>query len=287
MNKVYDKIFKYTLQMIVIIFCVFPFYYSVMTSLEGSSAVFEPNFFPTEINPKNYNYLLFEHNFPQTILNSLFVATVTVSISITISYFAAWSLSRVNFKGRSMFLFVILAISMFPQIAVLTGMYQLFLNFKDFYFNIFDLRVKGVTSLLWLCFTYTMFNIPFTVWVLTTFMKGVPKELEEAAIVDGASSFLILRKIFLPIMTPAIFTTAIMAMIAVWNEFLFALTFTATNSDRTITVGIALINGTVEYEVPWGSIMAASVIVTVPLVIITLLLQGRIMSGLTAGSIKG
>ena len=287
MNKLYDKIFKYGLQIIVIIFCVFPFYYSVMTSLEGSSAVFEPNFFPTEINPKNYNYLLFEHNFPQTILNSLFVAIVTVSISITISYFAAWSLSRVNFKGRSMFLFVILAISMFPQIAVLTGMYQLFLNFKDFYFNIFDLRVKGVTSLLWLCFTYTMFNIPFTVWVLTTFMKGVPKEIEEAAIVDGASSFLILRKIFLPIMTPAIFTTAIMAMIAVWNEFLFALTFTATNSDRTITVGIALINGTVEYEVPWGSIMAASVIVTVPLVIITLLLQGRIMSGLTAGSIKG
>ena len=113
------------------------------------------------------------------------------------------------------------------------------------------------------------------------------REIEEAAIVDGASSFLILRKIFLPIMTPAIFTTAIMAMIAVWNEFLFALTFTATNSDRTITVGIALINGTIEYEVPWGSIMAASVIVTVPLVIITLLLQGRIMSGLTAGSIKG
>ena len=137
MNKVYDKIFKYSLQMIVIIFCVFPFYYAVMTSLEGSAAVFVPNFFPTEINPKNYIYLLFEHNFPQTILNSLFVATVTVSISITISYFAAWSLSRVNFKGRSMFLFVILAISMFPQIAVLTGMYQLFLNFKDFYFNIF------------------------------------------------------------------------------------------------------------------------------------------------------
>ena len=159
MNKLYDKIFKYGLQIIVIIFCVFPFYYAVMTSLEGSAAVFVPNFFPTEINPKNYIYLLFEHNFPNTILNSLFVATVTVSISITISYFAAWALSRVNFQGRSMFLFVILAISMFPQIAVLTGMYQLFLNFKEFYFNIFDLRVKGITSLLWLCFTYTFYSM--------------------------------------------------------------------------------------------------------------------------------
>jgi trehalose/maltose transport system permease protein len=132
-----------------------------------------------------------------------------------------------------------------------------------------------------------IFTLPFTVWVLTTFMRELPKELEEAAILDGASSWLIIRRVFMPLMWPALVTTGLLAFIAAWNEFLFALTFTLTNDMRTVPVGIGLMSGASAYELPWGNIMAASVIVTVPLVLLVLAFQRRIVSGLTAGAVKG
>jgi trehalose/maltose transport system permease protein len=132
-----------------------------------------------------------------------------------------------------------------------------------------------------------IFTLPFTVWVLTTFMRDLPKELEEAAIMDGARPWTIVRRIFLPLMWPALVTTGLLAFIAAWNEFLFALTFTLTNEKRTVPVAIALITGASQHELPWGNIMAASVIVTVPVVAMVLIFQRRIVSGLTAGAVKG
>jgi trehalose/maltose transport system permease protein len=132
-----------------------------------------------------------------------------------------------------------------------------------------------------------IFTLPFTVWVLTTFMRDLPKEIEEAAIVDGAKPFTIITKVFLPLMGPALATTGLLAFIAAWNEFLFALTFTLSTEMRTVPVAIALISGASSHELPWGNIMAASVIVTVPLIVLVLIFQRRIVSGLTAGAVKG
>jgi trehalose/maltose transport system permease protein len=166
-------------------------------------------------------------------------------------------------------------VSMFPQVAVLSGMYQL-------------IRALGLYNHLGaLVLSYMIFTLPFTVWVLTTFMRELPKELEEAAILDGASSWVIITRVFMPLMWPALVTTGLLAFIAAWNEFLFALTFTLTNDERTVPVGIAVMSGASAHELPWGNIMAASVIVTLPLVILVLAFQRRIVSGLTAGAVKG
>jgi len=164
---------------------------------------------------------------------------------------------------------------MFPQVAVLSGMFEL-------------VRAFGLyNSLFSLTLSYMIFTIPFTVWVLTTFMKGLPKELEEAAVMDGATPWTIITRVFMPLLWPALVTTGLLAFIAAWNEFLFALTFTLTNTQRTVPVAIALITGSSQHELPWGNIMAASVIVTVPVVLLVLFFQRRIVSGLTAGAVKG
>jgi trehalose/maltose transport system permease protein len=150
------------------------------------------------------------------------------------------------------------------------------------------IRAFGLyNNLLALIFSYMIFTLPFTVWVLTTFMRDLPKELEEAAIMDGAKPWDIITKVFMPLMWPALVTTGLLAFIAAWNEFLFALTFTLTNSQRTVPVAIALISGASQYELPWGNIMAASVMVTIPVVGLVLIFQRRIVSGLTAGAVKG
>jgi trehalose/maltose transport system permease protein len=163
---------------------------------------------------------------------------------------------------------------MFPQIAVLSGMFEL-------------IRTLGLyNNLLSLSLSYLIFTLPFTVWVLTTFMRELPKELEEAAIIDGAGPLTIMLRIFLPLMGPALAATGLLAFIAAWNEFLFALTFTLTSDMRTVPVAIALISGASSHELPWGNIMAASVIVTVPLIVLVLIFQRRIVSGLTAGAVK-
>ncbi len=198
-----------------------------------------------------------------------------VVLSLLLGVTAAFALSRVAFRGRGMLLMTILGVSMFPQVAVLSGMFAI-IRSLGLYNNLFSLVIS-----------YMIFTLPFTVWVLTTFMRDLPKELEEAAIMDGATPWQIIFKIFMPLMWPALVTTGLLAFIAAWNEFLFALTFTLTNSERTVPVAISMLSGASEFELPWGNIMAASVIVTVPVVLLVLIFQRRIVSGLTAGAVKG
>ena len=164
---------------------------------------------------------------------------------------------------------------MFPQLAVLAGLFELVRTFGLY------------NSPFALIFSYMIFTLPFTVWVLTTFVRDLPIEIEEAAIVDGATPWIIITRVFLPLMWPALVTTGLLAFIGAWNEFLFALTFTSNNEQRTVPVAIALLSGSSQFEIPWGNIMAASVIVTVPLVILVLIFQRKIISGLTAGGVKG
>ncbi len=169
--------------------------------------------------------------FPRNILNSVFIASTTVIFALFLAVTASYALARVRFRGRGLLLMTILAVSMFPQIAVLAGLFEL-------------IRFLGIFNTPWaLILSYTIFTLPFTVWVLTTFMRDLPVEIEEAAIVDGATPWVIITKVFLPLMWPALVTTGLLAFIGAWNEFLFALTFTSSETTRTVPVAIALAVG--------------------------------------------
>jgi trehalose/maltose transport system permease protein len=265
----------YALVIVIVIFSVFPFYYAIVTSFTSGTDLFRINYFPRSFDLSNYTRVLGQRNFAQSILNSVFIATTTVVFALFLAVTASYALARVRFRGRGLLLMTILAVSMFPQIAVLAGLFEL-------------IRFIGIFNTPWaMILSYTIFTLPFTVWVLTTFMRDLPVEIEEAAIVDGATPWIVITRVFLPLLWPALVTTGLLAFIGAWNEFLFALTFTSSETTRTVPVAIGLLSGASQQEIPWGPIMAASVIVTVPLVILVLIFQRKIVAGLTAGGVKG
>lgn len=274
-GRLLPRLVLYALVVLIVLFSVFPFYYAIITSFETGQAIFRPNYLPETFNLGNYVSVLTTGAFPRNVVNSLIVSFTVVLISLFLGVTASYALARIRFRGRAALLLVVLSVSMFPQIAVLAGLYEM-------------MRAFNLINSLWaLIFSYMIFTLPFTVWVLTTFMRELPVELEEAAIMDGASPWTIITRIFLPLLGPALVTTGLLAFIAAWNEFLFALSFTITDTQRTVPVAIAQISGASEFEIPWGAIMAASVIVTVPLIVLVLIFQRKIISGLTAGSVKG
>jgi trehalose/maltose transport system permease protein len=274
-RKIAGRVLFYLLVAFIIVYTVFPFYWAIVSSLKAGSALFQVEFWPANPAWDNYVGVFRGQPFARNILNSVIVSVAVVALSLFLALTAAYALGRVQFRGRGMLLMVVLGVSMFPQVAVLSGMFEL-------------IRWLGLyNNLMGLILSYMIFTLPFTVWVLTTFMRELPKEIEEAAIVDGAKPFTIVTKVFMPLLGPALATTGLLAFIAAWNEFLFALTFTLSSEMRTVPVAIALISGASAYELPWGNIMAASVVVTVPLIILVLIFQRQIVSGLTAGAVKG
>jgi len=258
----------------IVLVSTFPLYYALVSSFKSGSALFQVSYWPERIDVSNYVSVFREQPFGRNILNSVLVATAVVALSLFLGVTAAYALGRVPMRGRGLLLLTILSVSMFPQVAVLSGMFEL-------------IRWLGLYN-AWtgLVLANLMLTLPFTVWVLTTFMGALPRDLEDAAFVDGATPWIVVRRIFLPLMGPAMVTTGLLAFIAAWNEFLFALTFTLSNDQRTVPVAIALLTGGSQHELPWGHIMAASVIVTLPLIGLVLVFQRRIVAGLTSGAIK-
>jgi trehalose/maltose transport system permease protein len=263
------------LALLIVAVSVFPLLYAFATSLKQGAALFEPGLWPSAPTLANYKMLFEQQSFGRNLLNSALVAGGVVALSLGLSLPAAWALARVSFRGRGTLLMTILAASMFPQVAVLSGMYAL-------------VRALGLYDTLGsLLLADLVITLPFTVWVLVTFMSQLPKELEEAALMDGIGLRALIFRVFMPLLWPAMVATGLLAFIAAWNEFLFALTFVISPEERTVPVAIALVSGNSSYEVPWGSLMAASVIVTVPLIGLVLYFQRHIVAGLTAGSVKG
>ncbi|HET9599158.1 MAG TPA: carbohydrate ABC transporter permease [Anaeromyxobacteraceae bacterium] len=259
----------------IVAYTVFPFYWAIVSSLKAGSALYRVEAFPRRPAWDNYAAVFREQPFARNVLNSVLVASSVVALSLALAVAASWALGRVRFRGRGLLLALVLSVSMFPQVAVLSGMLEL-------------VRALGLYNhLASLTLSYLLFTLPFTTWVLTTFMRQLPRELEEAAVMDGARPWTVVTRVFLPLLGPALVTTGLLAFITAWNEFLFALTFTLSNEMRTVPVAIALVSGSSQFELPWGRVMAASVIVTVPLVVLVLVFQRRIVSGLTAGAVKG
>jgi len=260
---------------LVVFVSLFPFVYALATSFKHGGELFGGRFWPAHPGWSNYAALFREQPFGANLANSGLVAGAVTALSLALALFAAHALGRLRFRGRGALLACILGVSMFPQVAVLSGLFEL-VTAPGLYDNLAALVLSDL-----------VFTLPFTVWVLTTFMRDLPVEIEEAAIVDGATPWIIIWRVFLPLLWPALVTTGLLAFIAAWNEYLFALTFTSNNSARTVPVAISLFSGNSEHEIPWGTIMAASVLVTAPLVVLVLIFQRKIIAGLTAGGVKG
>lgn len=253
-----------------------PFFYAISISFRTNSQVLvAARYLPEKLNLTNYQNLFEDQDFMRTMFNSATVSTVTVLISLVIGSFAAYALGRVRFRGRMVVLYTVLAMTMFPQISILSGLFAI----------VNDLDIYGSTAAL--IFTYPIFTLPFTVWVLTSFFQGLPAEIEQAALVDGASPFQTFWRILVPLTAPALVTTGLLAFISAWNEYLFALTFTlVSKASQTVPVAIANFGG-YGYEIPVADRVAATVVVTVPVLVLVLIFQRRIIEGLTAGAVKG
>ncbi|MDW7671062.1 MAG: carbohydrate ABC transporter permease [Bacillota bacterium] len=274
----------YLALMIIFIYLLFPFYWAINSSLKTEAqlqmapATMVPRSPSTgEIAPSLQNYQVVFKNpqFIRGLMNSAIVATSTTILALMAGSFAAFALGKLRFRGKKPTLYLILAMTMFPQVTVLAGLYAV----------ITTLNLPAITSMI---LSYMIFTLPFTTWVLTAFFRGLPLALLESAQVDGATPFQTFYKILLPLTAPAMVTTGLLAFIAAWNEYLFALTFTSIDPGaRTVPVAIAYFTGAVARQEPFGEIMAAAVLVTVPIVILVLVFQKRIVAGLTAGAVKG
>jgi trehalose/maltose transport system permease protein len=232
-------------------------------------------YFPARPTVNAYGTVFQNETFRRALVNSAFISLTTVIISLAIGSLGAYALGRLKFRGRTIVLYTILSMTMFPAIAILGSLFTM-------------VRALGIYNTPWaLIMTYLTFTLPFTVWVLTNFFKSLPVELEQAAYVDGATTFQTFYMILLPLTAPGLVTTGLLAFINAWNEFLYALTFTISDSSRTAPVALALFSGQQQFEIPWADIMAAAVVVTVPLVVLVLFFQRRLVEGLTAGAVKG
>jgi trehalose/maltose transport system permease protein len=276
-RKLVGNALFYLLVATIFIYLMFPFYWALISSLKPESELIRTpaTFLPETVTLRNYEAVMSNPRFLRGILNSVIVASTATVISLVIGSFAGFALGKMRFKGRTPSLYAILAMTMFPQVAVLAGLFAV----------ITFLRLPITLSLI---LSYLIFTLPFTVWVLTAFFKGLPIDLLQAAQVDGASFMQTFYHVLLPLTAPALVTTGLLAFINAWNEYLFALTFTATQpQNQTVPVAIANLSGQFAMQEPVGEIMAGALIVTVPLVALVLIFQGRIVEGLTAGAVKG
>ncbi len=267
----------YVLVLLVALYALVPFIWAISTSLKGESELFGPaTLIPRDPTFANYANVLSSGPFMMSLANSFLVAGGSAVLALAAGSFAAYALGRLRFRGKQGMLYAVLAMTMFPQISVLSGMYE----------NVRELGIFGTQAAM--LYAYPLFTLPFAAWVLTSFFRGLPREIEEAAVVDGATTAQIFARILLPLTVPALVTTGLLTFIVSWNEYLFALSFTITNpSAQTVPVAIAQFAGIVEQQEPIAEIMAAAMIVTLPLVVLVLVFQRRIAAGLTAGSVKG
>ena len=257
------------------VFCLFPFYWLVNTSLKtgpdlSTSALLPPN--PTL---DNYESIFKDSNFTTALRNSAIVALVTTALALVVGSFCAYALARLKIRFKFLILAIVLTITTFPQIAIAAPIFKLW---RD---------IGLYNTIPGLVIPYLTFALPLAIYILTSFFREIPKDLEEAALVDGATHFQAFRKVVVPLAAPGLATAGILTFIAAWNEFLLAITLTSSPSARTVPAAIAFFTGSTQFEQPLGTISAASVAISIPLIIIVLLFQKRIVAGLTAGAVKG
>ncbi len=267
---------------LIVLYCIIPFYWMIVSSLRLPSMGRSTEFLPNPASILNYGAVFSGNNsFGRSLINSLIVSGTTTVLTLLFGIVAAYALARLSFRGKGAVLWIIMACSMFPLIILIPPLLKMFSSTEPFqwfpnWINTYQAVIVPGLS----------FGLPLAVWNLTAFFKQMPVELEQAAMVDGCTPAVAFRKVILPLAAPGVFTTAIIVFIGAWNEFLVALTFLTNNDRQTATVAISKFTGTTGFDTPYGTIMAAGVIVTVPLLIAVLIFQRRIVAGLTAGGVK-
>ncbi len=260
---------------IFLIVIVFPFYWLIITSVKDPADI---SLMPTELWPSRfsgafYENVFVEHHLMTYVINSVIVATGTMIVTIVVAFPAAYAFSRIRFKFKKMIKNFILVANMFPLIAIVTPMFVIFR------------KLHLINTYAGLIIPSVILTLPMAIWTLIAFIDTLPYELEEAAMIDGCSKTQSIFRIIMPLSAPGLFTTAIIAFITAWNEFMFALILVTQDEMRTVPIAISLFPG--QFSVPWGDMAAASVVATVPIIIVVLLFQKRIVSGLTSGAVKG
>ncbi len=255
---------------------VFPVFWMISTAFKSNDQIvsLKPTWFPLHPTLQHFGDAIHKPFFWADVKNSLVVVSVTVAISIVLAFLAAVALARYNFAGRKLFVVLVIGIQMLPQAGLIIPLYVVLARYH---------QVNALTGLI---ITYMTFVLPFSVWTLRGFLIGIPKELEEAAMVDGSTRLGVFMKILLPLMGPGLVATSVFAFITTWNEYIFARVLLSDQSKQTVTVWLSYFLGSSRHT-DWGALMAASTLTAIPVVVFFLLVQRRIAFGLTAGAVRG
>jgi multiple sugar transport system permease protein len=259
----------------IVIFCLFPFYWLINISLKTGNDLQSSRIIPPHATMKNYKAIFENKDFVKSLRNSAIVALTTTALALIVGSFCAYALARLKLRGKFVILAIVLSISTFPQIAIAAPLFKLWSDIGIF------------NTYIGLILPYLTFALPLAIYILVSFFREIPKDLEEAALVDGATYFQAFRKVVIPLAAPGLATAGILTFIAAWNEFLLSITLTSSSAARTVPAQITFFTGATEHEIPYGSISAAAVVISVPLILLVLLFQKRIVAGLTAGAVKG
>jgi trehalose/maltose transport system permease protein len=272
----WGKVGRYTAVAFVVFVALAPLYWTVVTSVKSGIElnVSPPTLYPHSFSLENYITDLSLSTFTRDLLNSAIIATITTILALIVGILCAYAIARMKFRGKAVVLGITLSVAIIPLIAMVGPLFVFFTGPLPIYNTYAALIIPDLAI-----------TLPITVWFMTSFFRDLPPDLEEAALVDGATRLRALWDVIVPLTAPGVFAAAILSFIAVWNDFLFGLTLTTDQNAQPVTVGVSRFAG--EHTIPWGEIAAAAVIVTIPLVIVVLFLQKRIVSGLTAGAVKG
>jgi multiple sugar transport system permease protein len=260
---------------IVIVFALFPVFWLLMLSLKSPTTINDGRLIPSSFSFENYKGIFQQSVFTRALVNSVGIALISTVVAVTLAAMAAYAIARLDFPGKRLILTASLAIAMFPPVAIVGPLYNLWRNL-------------GLYN-TWpgLIIPYMTFTLPLGIYTLSAFFREIPWDLEQAAQVDGATPGQAFRKVIAPLAAPGLFTTAILVFIFAWNDFVFAFALTSTSKAQTVPAAIALFPGASQFSQPTGSIAAAAMVVTIPIIIMVLFFQRRIVAGLTAGAVKG
>ncbi|WP_350283532.1 carbohydrate ABC transporter permease [Nitrosomonas sp.] len=270
-----ESVFWAMSNVLIITYAVIPMLWILSLSLKRGSDLNDQHFFPQTISFEHYRNIFTDMQFPSAILNSIGIASIAALFSVLLGMLAAYAIVRLEFPGRRLMLAGILTTAMFPPIAIIGPLFDMW-------------RITGLyDTWLGLILPYMTFTLPLAIWILAAFFREIPWDLDKAARIDGATTLQSFIRVMVPLAAPGVFTTAILVFIFAWNDFLFAISLTSTDNARTVPAAIAFFTGSSRFELPIGSIAAASVVVTIPVMIVVLIFQQRIIAGLTSGAIKG
>ena len=261
--------------LMVLLYALIPVIWITSLSLKPPADIGDGKFIPETFTLDNYDQIFSTNLFNAALVNSIGIATISTLISIVLASMAAYALARLDFSGKALILSGALAIAMFPAISIIGPLFDMWRSL-----GLFD-------TWLGLIIPYLTFTLPLAIYTLSAFFREIPWELEQAARVDGATPFQAFRKVIVPLAAPGVFTSAILVFIFAWNDFIFANTLTSTEQARTVPAALAFFTGGSQFEDPTGAISAAAVVVTIPIIIMVLIFQRRIVAGLTAGAVKG